>query len=911
MKKSMKLLAWVLAVSMITTALPLNTAQVLASDGVHEVTPVKTESEAETYIIEGVTKKIYAKEGDNVNISADINISGNNTNITESQLTLGYQWYKYNFETNEYEIISGATSKTYSIDSFSGNEDYECIITDTTSNTANSQSAYTYIYVTSNTGLDITYEGSDEIELLNGESKRLQISGNINEDVPNKTITYKWYEYSYNYENDTESYNEVSTQSYLDITGDGRYHDYKAVVEDQYGNINWTWFYVEPFCSFYLNYENTVYVSPRHSTDLKVNYEINTSRGTTTTISSYEWYVYDETQSKYVKIDGANGDTYRVTPVKNMYFMCEVKDISGFLQTAYFSVNIDLGLKYKSQTNHRILSGNTRELHANISTDLSGCQMTYTWYKQNENNWDDYDIIVGATGNSYTTESLNRNARYMCEIKAEYNGYSQKAYLYFNVSISQYALNSRLMCNDFIPVGTAIGVNASCNNGNISYTWYNNKGEIIAKNVNSYTPSISGKYRVLVEVNESGGSECDEYSIIAYNNGGIITAGVPINVSTAEGECIAFAFTPNQSGAYNIASTGTADSYVTLFDSEGNALGSDDDNGINANFSLTYNLRAGNTYYYAISGYSMQNCSCVITLVNNVSCNHQNTSVRGARAATCVEAGYTGDVVCLDCNLVISNGSIIPAINHNLVIVNAKAATCTEAGYTGDKVCSVCNAVVEAGAVIPATGHTVTVVNTKAATMSADGYTGDKVCTVCNTTVEAGTAIAKIKSVSLKKTTLTYTGRNQKPVVVVKDRTGKTIPVANYTVTYSKDSKTVGVKTAKVTFKGNYRGTKKLTYTIVPKNASKLIVKAATKSINVSWKKQATQTTGYKIQYSTKKNFAGAKTITVKKNRTTKTTIKSLKKGTTYYVRICTYKTVNKKNICSAWSSAKKIKVTK
>lgn len=158
---------------------------------------------------------------------------------------------------------------------------------------------------------------------------------------------------------------------------------------------------------------------------------------------------------------------------------------------------------------------------------------------------------------------------------------------------------------------------------------------------------------------------------------------------------------------------------------------------------------------------------------------------------------------------------------------------------------------------------------------------------------------------------MTYTGKKLKAKVVVKDRKGKKISSANYKVTYSKNIKSIGVKTVKVTFKGNYSGTKTLKYRIAPKNTSKLTVKARKKSINVSWKKQASQTTGYQIQYSTKKNFKGAKTITVKKNSTTKTTIKSLKKGTTYYVRIRTYKTVNKKAVASNWSSAKKVKVKK
>ena len=45
------------------------------------------------------------------------------------------------------------------------------------------------------------------------------------------------------------------------------------------------------------------------------------------------------------------------------------------------------------------------------------------------------------------------------------------------------------------------------------------------------------------------------------------------------------------------------------------------------------------------------------------------------------------------------------AHEHVTELVGAKAATCTEAGYTGDEVCSICGETIKEGEVIPATGH--------------------------------------------------------------------------------------------------------------------------------------------------------------------------------------------------------------
>ena len=80
------------------------------------------------------------------------------------------------------------------------------------------------------------------------------------------------------------------------------------------------------------------------------------------------------------------------------------------------------------------------------------------------------------------------------------------------------------------------------------------------------------------------------------------------------------------------------------------------------------------------------------------------------------------------------------------------------------------------------------------------------------------------------------------------------------------------------------------------------------KGFKVKWKKQATWTTGYQIQYSTNKNFKSAKTKTIKKTKTTSTTISKLKKKKVYYVRIRTYRKVGKKNYFSSWSKVKKVK---
>ena len=84
-----------------------------------------------------------------------------------------------------------------------------------------------------------------------------------------------------------------------------------------------------------------------------------------------------------------------------------------------------------------------------------------------------------------------------------------------------------------------------------------------------------------------------------------------------------------------------------------------------------------------------------------------------------------------------------------------------------------------------------------------------------------------------------------------------------------------------------------------------------TRKMTVKWKKNKA-VNGYQIQYSTNKKFtSGSKTVTVNKNSTVSKTVKKLKKGKKYYVRIRTYKTVNGKKYYSSWSKAKSVKIKK
>ena len=93
-----------------------------------------------------------------------------------------------------------------------------------------------------------------------------------------------------------------------------------------------------------------------------------------------------------------------------------------------------------------------------------------------------------------------------------------------------------------------------------------------------------------------------------------------------------------------------------------------------------------------------------------------------------------------------------------------------------------------------------------------------------------------------------------------------------------------------------------------PKSAKFKKVKSAKKAISVEWKK-VSGVKGYQVQVATDKKFKkNKKTVNIKKQKTTKTTVKKLKAKKKYYVRVRTYKIVNGKKVYSSWSKVKTVK---
>ncbi len=202
-------------------------------------------------------------------------------------------------------------------------------------------------------------------------------------------------------------------------------------------------------------------------------------------------------------------------------------------------------------------------------------------------------------------------------------------------------------------------------------------------------------------------------------------------------------------------------------------------------------------------------------------------------------------------------------------------------------------------------GHKYTTTVT-AATKTANGKKITK-CSVCGYVLGTST-IYKANNIKLSYTSTVYNGYKKTPTVTVKNSNGTTLKKGtDYTVYYPTNRKNVGKYTVKVVFKGNYKGTAYLAFSIKPKATSLKSLSSSSKAFTAKWYLQKSQTRGYQISYSTgAKNSTKYKTVSNISSSSVK--VSGLKKNTVYYVKIRTYKTVNGTKIYSAWSNTKAVR---
>jgi len=284
--------------------------------------------------------------------------------------------------------------------------------------------------------------------------------------------------------------------------------------------------------------------------------------------------------------------------------------------------------------------------------------------------------------------------------------------------------------------------------------------------------------------------------------------------------------------------------------------------------------------------------ACGITVGNAFGHKSDNGTV--TKKATCTATG-TKTYKCTACKATLKT-EVIAKVAHNYNAATCTTAkTCKACGATSGKklghtYTNSCDTTCNRCKVSRSITHSYKTTTTKA-TLSKNGSIVKK-CTVCGK-VASKTTIRYAKTIKLSKTSYTYDGKVKKPTVTVKDSAGKTISSKYYTVTYASGRKNAGTYKVTVKMKGNYIGTKTLTFKILPVSISKCKLKLSAtsytyngkvktpsvtvKNANGSTLKKGTHYTvtyatgrknvgTYKVTVKMKGNYSGTKTLTFKIN---------------------------------------------
>ena len=251
-----------------------------------------------------------------------------------------------------------------------------------------------------------------------------------------------------------------------------------------------------------------------------------------------------------------------------------------------------------------------------------------------------------------------------------------------------------------------------------------------------------------------------------------------------------------------------------------------------------------------------------------------------AKSATCTESGLTAGKHCTRCDYK-TGGKAVSPLGHNFVSDKAKEATCTSNGLTKGEHCKRCGYKTGREVVLKK-GHSY-VRSVICATMKKDGSIAYR-CRFCNAIRGKEQIVPMIKSAVLSKTEFVFSKRAVMPEYVVRDRNNNALKKGrDFTVTYS-GNKSTGKAQAKITFCGNYKGEKTLSFRILPAATKKIkVINITSSSFKATWTK-VPGADGYRV--SVYKNGRCVQKEDINRNSVT---FKGLDPGCKYTVKVQTY----------------------
>ena len=832
------------------------------------------------------------------------------------------------------------------------------------------------VTVFENNHLSANIEGTEapfaDVDVQVGKSTELRVTVSA---IDESELSFQWYKY---YSNPHEVIAiEGATDTSYTVTSENT-GEYYFEAKDQYGNSSGVYFDVHLDNCLHAYVEGT----DSSETELCLTPGESSERELRVTVSaideselSFQWYDIDGEA-----IQGARGTSYTIASlnlVKPVTYEFRVSDQYGSVAYARFHITLENHLQAYAEgttdTEAYLYSspGESAKLQVDVSADDES-KLSFQWFKliPDYSGKLEYQKISGATGRSYTVQSVNGFARYACKVKDQYDNQTEVR-LY--TCIADFDNVQTIACGDAVSVSVSSEADAEAYpvyrfipDKTAGYKMYSANGvddpylEILNSSRKSVIRTASPFEDPAVEYDGKGHFQLEQvleagetyYLIVgSYSHssscelhlemGDVAVTGINLNRTSASIEInktLQLKATVLPDDATNKTVTWTSsNAKAATVDRNGKVTGKGEGT---ATITATAADGSGAT------------AACTVKVTK--------PSVANATVSGLVAKTYTGKALTQTPKVVIGSKTLILNTDYKLSYsnnTNAGTATLiiTGAGtYSGKK--TVTFTINKAAQTITAKSTAASLAVGKTATVSITGNKGAKSYKSSNTAVATVTSAGKVTAKKVGTVTITAAAAatgNYKPAS--KTVTIKIVPAATASVnaenqaagirlTWNKVTGATGYKVYRgstllktitsgstVTFtdtKANTNGTKYtfkvyatastgtgpakslITYCVARPAISSATNSAAGK-MTVKWGKNA-KGTGYLIQYSLDKTFkTGNKSVTIQSASTVSKVIGSLTRGKTYYARIRTFKTVGSTKYYSAWSLVKVLKINK
>ncbi len=278
-----------------------------------------------------------------------------------------------------------------------------------------------------------------------GETATMRVIASSN--APEK-ISYQWYDVA------SDPIEGETGDSYT-VENVGGHQNYYCVVEDGCGSSISVSFQLRVDSNFSAVAEQEdVFVTPGTSAQLRV----------ITTSDSPERLTYQWRDAGWNEIAGETGDSYITPPVTGFAsFVCDVEDGYGLGESVRFYVHPDTQFSAEAvQSDFTVSPNTTVTLQVNASSTEPE-KITYSWYDRDSN------LIEGETGSEYTTEPLNANTEYCCEV---HDGYGTGYRVYFHIQINTNLSARAAESNVLVPLGESATLEVIASSDlPLSYRW--------------------------------------------------------------------------------------------------------------------------------------------------------------------------------------------------------------------------------------------------------------------------------------------------------------------------------------------------------------------------------------------------------------------------------------------------------